>query len=218
MRVRCAVGLFAILFVAVGGMWGGTVPINDPSFEGLACGTTPGAVAQNCVPPGWTVTGTADAALPPIGAWDSIPDGSQVAWSNSGTLTQVLSTTVAPDTTYTLSVWVSERINPANTFTPDIQLLDGSTPLITLTTSSPGVVLPTKNVDGTYTWVDWIGTFTTGSTVDGDPLEISLGASSAQSAFDEVSLADSSAAPEPAMFALVAVGLLGIVTRRRLAK
>jgi hypothetical protein len=166
------------------------IPVNDPSFEGLACGTTPGAIAQNCVPTGWSVTGTADATLPPIGAWDGIPDGSQVAWSNGGTLTQILSTTVAPGTTYTLSVWVSERKNPANTFSPDIQLLAGSTPLITWTTSAPGGALPTKNGDGTYTWVDWTGTYTSpnSGSVIGQALEISLGADSAQSDFDDVTL------------------------------
>jgi hypothetical protein len=64
--------------------------------------------------------------------------------------------------------------------------------------------------------VDWVGTYTSGPTVDGDPLEISLGASAAQSDFDEVSLYTGT--PEPAMFALVGAGLLGLVTRRRFAK
>ena len=219
MRTRFAVGLFVVLFIAVSGIWGATVPIVNGSFESQAQ-TPPGPVTFT--PDGWTDSPSgANGFLPPPSTWPSLPDGNQIAYSNSGSLTQVLTTDIAANTTYTLSVWVSERTNPANSFTPDIQLLDGSTPIITMTTSTPGGALPVKITDAStpyYTWVDWIGTFTSGSVVDGAPLEISLSASVAQTDFDNVTLDATSTVPEPAMFALVGVGLLGLVTRRRFAK
>jgi hypothetical protein len=218
MRTRFAVGLFVVLFVAVGGMWAGIVPITNPSFE-LPAQTPPGPVLF--APTGWTVTGSPDGAfLPPAGTWPSLPQGTQAGYSNGQIVSQILTTDIAPNTTYTLSVWVSTRTTTGDVFNPTIELLDGSTPIITMTTSTPGlpmpVFVPPDGTNGYYTWVDWVGTYTSGPTVDGDPLEISLGASAAQSDFDEVSLYTGT--PEPAMFALVGAGLLGLVTRRRFAK
>jgi hypothetical protein len=52
----------------------------------------------------------------------------------------------------------------------------------------------------------------------GEPLEIYLSSSTNQTSFDDVTLNATSSVPEPAMFALVGAGLLGLVTRRRFAK
>ncbi len=223
MRTHFAVGLFIILFVAVSGVWGGTIPITNPSFESPSCGTSP---PQYCMPTGWTNAGTgylAEGFLPPSSAWDSLPPGggSQVAFSNGGTLTQTLSTDLVADTTYTLSLYVSGRSGSGTAFSPIIELLAGSSTLIDLTLTNPGGTTPTENADGTYAWELWTGTYTSGDIVpSGEALEISLSSAGIQTDFDEVSLssADPSGVPEPAMFALVGAGLLGLVTRRRFVK
>lgn len=221
MRTSFTLSLIVVLFIAVSGAWGGAIAITNPSFESPSCGTTGPAF---CMPTGWTNTGaasTAEGFRPPAGAWDSIPDGSQVAFSNGGTLTQTLSTDLAADTTYTLDVWVSGR--SGSTFAPIIELLAGTNTLIDLTLSNPGGTIPTHNEDGTYAWELWTGIYTSGSSVPtGEALGISLSSTGIQSDFDNLSLSSSPAAPgtvpEPAVFALVGAGLLGLVTRRRFAK
>jgi len=219
MRLHVGVSVFVALLVVVSGAWAGIVPITNPSFESPSCGTVGPAT---CAPTGWTVSGAANAFLPGSGAFQSIPDGLQVAYSNGGTLSQVLSTVIAANTTYTLSVWVSERVG--DTFSPAIELLGGSNVLFTMSTSNPGGALPTQSDGGStpYDWVDWTMSYTSPASgaIIGQALGISLGAGAAQSDFDNVSLTSApvSSVPEPAMFALVGVGLLGLVTRRRFAK
>jgi len=210
MRTFVAVGFF----VAVSCAWGGSVPIANAGFDDNSCG----AVDTWCAPNSWTVTGSAGAYLPPSSAWDSLPGAPQVGWSNGGTLTQILTSDLLGGETYTLSVWVSERINPTFTFTPVIELLAGSTPIITMNATTQAGNLPQENVDGTYTWVEWTGTYTSPASggLDGQPLEVLLGASSIQSDFDSVTLdAEPVTTPEPAMFSLIGAGLLGLVARTR---
>ncbi len=74
-----------------------------------------------------------------------------------------------------------------------------------------------------YTWVDWTGTYTSGASggAIGQTLKIYLSAGGIQTDYDELSLNASpdspGGVPEPAVFALVGAGLLGLVTRRRFA-
>jgi len=219
MRLRVAVIVFAAFFVLVSGTWAGVVPISitNFSFESPSCGSVGPAA---CAPTGWTVTGSADAFLPAAGTWPSVPDGVQIAYSNgpTGVLSQVLTTDIVANTEYTLSVWVSGRVG--GTFGPEISLLGGSTTLFTMNESNPGGANPTEVSDGStyYTWVDWVMSWTSPSSgpLIGQPLEISLSADAVQTDFDAVTMV--SGAPEPAMFALVGAGLLGLVVRRRFAK
>jgi len=219
MRMRLGGCLLAGLFVVVSGSWAGTVPITigNYSFESPTCT----ASVPSCgAPTSWTASASGvNAYLPPTGAWDvPVPNGSQIAAINNGYLSQVLAADVLADTTYTLSVWVSERSNPSNSFQPTIELLGGSTVLMTMNTSNSGGALPTRNSDGTYTWVDWTMSFTTPDSAAyiGQPLEIYLGSPGPQADFDAVSLDQS--VPEPAMFMFVGTGLLGLLARRRYAK
>lgn len=178
------------------------------------------------MPNNWTVfdpPGVFSGSFSPLSnAWDSIPDGIQVAFSNGGTLTQTLAASIVPDTTYTLSVWVSQRWS-AGSFLPDIQLLGGSTAVITMNNSNPGGAAPTRLPDGTYTWEDWSMSWTspTSGPIIGQTLSIVLGShalvgtDATQTDFDNVSL---TANPEPGMFVLVAGGLIGLGIRRRFVK
>ncbi len=211
------VGLFAILLLCAGMASASTITILNSSFESPSCGIV-GPVS--CVPANWVLTGTLALGgqfLPPSNAWDSIPDGVQVGWSNGGTLTQNLGVNVLPDLTYTLSLWLSQRWT-AGTFLPEVQLLGGATPLFTMNNSNPGGAAPSLNQDGTYSWVFWSMSWTAPSSgaIIGQPLSIFLGSDGIQTDFDNLSLTTS--APEPGMLVLVAGGLLAIGVRRRLTK
>ena len=233
MKSRILFGAFIALFLLVSQGLASPIGILNSSFEIPYCAGTTDPVT--CMPDSWTIydpPGVFSGAFRPLStAWDSIPDGVQVAFSNGGTLTQTLAATIAPSTTYTLSVWVSQRWS-AGTFLPDIQLLGGSTALITMTNSNPGGVAPTRNPDGTFSWEDWIMSWTSSSAdpLIGQTLSIVLGSHAlvgvdgTQTDFDNVSLTANSGEvllttnPEPGMSVLVAGGLMGLVIRRRFVK
>ena len=193
-----------------------SIPVSNFSFESPSCGSVGPAV---CSPAGWALTGISGALLPASTAWDSIPDGTQVAFANAGALTQNLAVTIVPDATYTLSVWVSRRSTAGQSFLPEIELLGGSTALFTMNNVTPGGAAPTLNTDGTYNWQDWTMTYTAPSSgaIIGQALSISLGSDGAQTNFDNVS-AQTSASPEPGMFLLIGGGLMGLGLWRRFAK
>jgi hypothetical protein len=223
MRLGLALSLFAAILLSGGTIFGGTVPITiqNYSFESPTCGTPPAGCLSGTTD--WVEVGGANAyapVLPPGSspAWDSLPNGTQVATINDGSMSQVLAATATANTTYTLSVWVSERWNSGLSFQPTIELLAGSTPIITMNLSNPGGALPTTNADGTYNWVDWTMSFTTPNSAAylGLPLEIFLSSPGPQADFDDISLDQT--VPEPTVLTLVGAGLLGLVARRRFAR
>lgn len=209
MRTSFGIALLVALFVVTSGGWAGVIPVTNPSFELPAC---PGP--GSCNPTGWTQNGSAAIWTPTAGQYNSIPDGTQVAWVNSGgSLTQVLSTALALNTTYTLTVDVGLRNLEGLSVAPIIKLLAGSTVLGSGTGTDPTA----------GNWTVWTLVFDSGSSnaAAGQFLDISLGSDTNQTGYDLVSLtstADVGGVPEPAMFALVGVGLLGLVTRRRFVK
>ena len=208
MRVSLGVAVFAALFVVGSGSWAGVIPVTNADFDSPSC------PSGSCVPAGWTVNNKAGEWMPTSGTFNSIPDGlTQVAYANaSSSLTQIVATTLALETTYTLTVEVGNRIGDA--FGPVVELLAGSTVLGTATG-----VTPTSG-----DWDLWTLVFDSGASnaAVGQSLEISLGSTVQQTSFVEVSLSSTpdqvGSVPEPAMFALVGAGLLGLVTRRRFAR
>ncbi|AVQ73861.1 PEP-CTERM exosortase interaction domain protein [Microcystis sp. MC19] len=133
---------------------------------------------------------------------DPIPDGSQTAYSNGGTISQVLNATLQANTRYTLGAYVGNR-NFQNFPTYSIQLWAGTNLL-----ASNGSVIP---ADGRFSLVTV--NHTSGSMVTpGQALEIRLVSSGVQANFDLITLnATPIPIPEPsAILGLLGFGLLGI--------
>jgi hypothetical protein len=189
----------------------GVIPVVNASFENtsgslLNCGT--GCLFNNLKSiPGWTVGGSGLAgSLEPNSPANSsmftqpVPDGSFVAYSNGGTISQTLGVSVLADSTYTLSVDIGRRLDASGTLGTmySIALEDGSATLCSTPLTSNGGI--SKGA-----FADVILTCTTGSTVTPGALTIVLTSGGNQIDFDNVSLAV--ATPEPSAVALMVVGL-----------
>lgn len=213
MRTSFAIAILVALFWTTGG-WAGAVSIVNPNFDSPSC------PLGNCAATGWTSFNGA-VWTPAAGTFNTMPGGNtQAAWINywpgpspapgDGWLDQVLWTDLAANTTYTLSIYVGDPVG--DPFGGTVELLAGGN----LLGDATGVTPTAQN------WTIWTLTFdSAGSSFVGDALEIELFSSTVQSDFDNVTLtanADQQGVPEPAMFALVGAGLLGLVTRRRFVK
>lgn len=211
MRTSFGIVLVIALFVMTTGAWAGTVPITVPnySFELPAgCGSGCGTATS------WTVV-NAGVFAPTASVYATLPDGVEAAWANGGgSLEQINLGAFAANTTYTLTVYVGARAG--DPFGGEIYLLGNS--------ASVASDVGTTPTTGTFT--PWTITFDTATNpgVVGENIGIELYSSTLQTDFDDVTLNATSDAPppggipEPAMFALVGAGLLGLVTRRRFAK
>ena len=152
----------------------------------------------------------AETAIPGNHFYGSPPNlplgaGSQVAWSNGGTISQTLSATLQANTKYTLGAFVGRRFSESFPGY-NIQLLAGTTVLA----SSGSSVTPTV---GTFAPVSF--TYTSGSSGSllGQALEIRLTSLlGSQTNYDLITL-DASPIPAPsAMLGLLGFGLLGIAS------
>jgi hypothetical protein len=196
------------------------VPITvvNPSFEVDNPG--PG-VASSGPTFGWGGVGHLDRTA---GAFNTeiepTPDGAdaeRLGWSNGGTPTQVLTSLLAANTVYTLTVDVGDRTNL--TFAGAVLNLgtgagvgNNLLPAVVVSNTTPN---NTPNAgDG---WQTWQSTFTTGAAPPnlGQPLRIDLaGVSGIQTLFDNVRL-DASPVPEPAVSSLIAIVFGAVMCRRR---
>jgi len=209
MRTSFGIAILVALFVMASGAWAGNINVVDPGFETSPCAS--GNVCQPASP--WVTT---DASLN-AGQLNNTTQyglgygGTEVAYANAEYyLDQVLTTDLAANTTYTLTVLVGARSGGAPVG-PEIELIAGSTEIGLATGTAP-----TAGNWSTYTLV--VNSAQLSSSLYGDPLEVFLGSSTTQTGFDNVGLNGVPNVPEPAMFALVGAGLLGLVTRRRFAK
>jgi hypothetical protein len=184
-----------------------SVPIQNASFETtsslIACGA---GCFYNLGPiPDWTTTGVA-GSWQPTSAY-SVPDGSFIAYSNGGTISQTLAATVLPDATYTLSVDIGHRPDGlANNYM--IALFAGNTLLGSESGSNGTIPL------GTF--MDESFSYTSGALPPSGNLDIVLTSDGPQIDFDNVQL-NVAPVPEPGSLSLLAVGLglAFFVLRRR---
>ena len=189
------------------------IPIQNPSFEitnplNQSCGT---GCAFNLAPiPGWVTTGGTGSFQPSSAFFNlPLPNGSIVAYSNSGTISQTLSASLAPNTTYTLSVDVGHRLDGFAT-NYAIELLAGGIILNSISASNGVIPLGTFQNE--------LVSFTSGTTVPSGNLGITLFSAGIQTDFDNVQLT-AAKVPEPGSLALLATGLglaLFIFRRRQL--
>ena len=205
------------LFLSNGVAWGDSVPIQNASFESTnpLLSPCPAIVAgQTCAYnggigiPGWSTTG-------PTGSFEPnsfylnlpLPDGSIVAYTNGGSISQTLTgISLLPNSTYTLSVDVGHRLDGLVT-TYSISLDAGSSALCATDGSNGSIAA------GTF--ADVILTCTTGASVPSGFLGIVLTGTGTQVDFDNVHLnvSDPPASvpvPEPSALVLMLTGL-GVV-------
>lgn len=185
------------------------VVIGDPSFEGIAL--SPGNFTSGVYAAGsWNSNANAGLFRPTASSYPSgVPDGVNMAYSSSSAvIDQVLTTTLAANTTYTLSVNVGSRLDSPHNDGYTIQLLAGGVVLA----GSTNFPVP---VDGTFVLATDV--FTTGASNPqlGQALEIKLvSAATGQTSFDNVKL-DATAAPEPTSWMLAGFTVAGAAGIRR---
>jgi hypothetical protein len=204
-RILAAAVLLRCLVVC-GAAKADNIPVANNSFETTSgftasCGT---GCAYNFGPvPGWTTTG-ATGSFEPGGFLSPVPDGSVVAFTNGGSLSQDLGVTLLADTTYTLSVFVGDRTDLPGTYTI---ALDAGTVAMCSSGGATSSITPGGFADETCS-------FTTGSTVAPGDLTVWLIGESGQADFDDVSVT----APEPAEIGMLAIGLFAIAIAGILSK
>ena len=191
------------------------ISIQNASFETYnpltsACGT--GCAFNHGPIPGWTGTG---------GSWEPNstyfntppPDGSIVAYTSGGTISQDLGVTLLSNSIYTLSVFVGNR-------------LDGDSGIYSIAIDAGGTMLDSLSGNShsilAGTFADEILIFSTGSTVTPGDLSIVLSnPSGGQADFDDVTLtvAPNAAVPEPTSLVLLLFGaaILGLFSLLRRA-
>ena len=218
-RLALALGTAVIvsnLFTATA--FGVLVPVVNPSFETDNPG--PGGVSSGPTV-GWSGVGHLDRTAAPFNTViEPTPDGAdaeRLGWSNGGTPTQLLSTLLAANTIYTLTVDVGDRTDltfagAALNLGTGVGVGNNLLPAVVIANTTPNNTAAAG--DG---WQTWQSTFTTGAAPVnlGQPLRIDLAnVSGIQTLFDNVRL-DASPVPEPASGILSAIVFGAVMCLRR---
>jgi hypothetical protein len=192
-----------------------SIPVTNPSFETLPVGGLPlpysyGATYSEAPIPGWTNfqgPGASGQFQPgtPGGVFNYIPDGSIVAYSNGGIISQTVGATVQAGDTYTMSVFIGNRLDCCDAGGASADLLVNGNQYF-----AAGTVATLGN------WTQWTATYV-GTPVDaGDSITIQLNSLGGQGDFDAVSLTSSATAtPEPGYAALMLFGLGSLILTAR---
>jgi hypothetical protein len=120
-KIALAATLALGSLLIAGPVWADGVPVAivNASFESLSnaptltCPNVTNCFYNNGPIPGWTGT-LQTGSFHPGALFSSIPDGSFVAYTNSGTISQTLASSVLADTLYTLTVFVGDRTDMIN--------------------------------------------------------------------------------------------------------
>lgn len=193
--------IVSILSLTPVAAWADSITIQNASFEStntlnIGCGT---GCAFNTGPiPGWTLTGLGGSFQPNSTFFNlPVPDGTIVGYSNGGSISQTLGVSLVPNSLYTLSVFVGDRLDGVSSGLYSIALMDGATTLCSFSgygsSINPG------------TFADKTCSFASGPSVPNGKLSIVLASGGIQADFDNVSL---TATPEPSSQVLVGAGLL----------
>ena len=188
------------------------IVVANYSFETAPALTFPcGGACQYSIDaiPGWTDAGVTGQWI--VGGYAGNPDavdGSVLAYTNGGFISQNVGTAVAGDT-YKLTVALLHRTDVSMAGLIQLEL-NGS---VVATASGPD--------GGGGTWSDWTATYTASGADAGKTLTILLSATDAQGDFDNVRLDESSPAapvPEPASLTLLGTAVVGFIARKRRAR
>ena len=206
-RVSATVALTIVLAI-VPCAGAALLAIDNPSFETVVPPLGPGQVSNftGGIPAGWTFSDVSgvwypnsfgvnpmfgNVFLPSAQAQINADGGHNVAFSDSGVISQTLTATLQANTHYTLSLLVGDRLDLVNTNTVfsyglyDLTtntLLAGATN-VTEADAFGGAGVPLKG-----TFVTQSADFTSGTTGVGDALGIKLFASGVEYSFDQVTL------------------------------
>ena len=215
----CSTKLFlcvVVFFVASGFANATNIPVMNPSFEtppagGFSDVCGPGCqFSVNAPIPGWTSSGPGPFGQfqpgPQAGNFDffnSVPDGITTAYSDGGTISQVVGP-VEEGQIYTLKVYLG-----ANRQVP----FDASADLLV----SGVTYMATGTTPGLGNWSTYTATFMGTSANAGEMITIQLVSLGRQGNFDNVRLTASPTVPEPSSMLLLGSSVLGLaqVLRRK---
>jgi hypothetical protein len=202
--------LCAMLFAS--SAFAGDVIVDNPSFEILPGDATFYGCGAGCSYdvagiPGWAGVGSFGQFLPGSSSgnfayFNYVPNGVTVAYSNGGTISQIVGATVQNGVTYTLTVDIGDR-NDGYPYVGTADLMLGTTPCAAAGSA------PTPGNWSVFT-ATCIGT-SAEEEEDGGAITIQLNSVGDQGDFDAVALTDSvSTIPEPSTLTLFGSGLLAM--------
>jgi hypothetical protein len=158
------------------------IAIVNPSFEFPALSDGDFTIANIT---GWSVINTGNPGVfnpPSTSSFGFVPDRVQTLYSNGGTVFQTLATTLAPNTVYTLGVFVGRRLDFTTFPGFTVELRAGGTVLASANQTNIPLPTPGQFQRLTLTYVS------PSSIAPGQLLEIRLKSNGAQTNFDFVTL------------------------------